>query len=127
MKSITETQELLRSYVTDKIKHIESTLDENVKNLDNNVRLGKDLEQSVNELWKILEKEENLHKWQKVVPTQFYATVLQQKKNSEGRNQLGENKSNNDRNQVEQSFKLVIFGDSITKLIVPHQIIKCNE
>ena len=128
MKSITETQELLRSSVTDKIKDIESTLEENVKNLDNNARLGKDLEQSVNELWKILEKEENLHKWQQVVPMQSYATVLQQKKSSEDRNQLGENKCNsNNRNQVEQSFKLVILGDSITKLIVPHQIIKCNE
>ena len=58
----------------------------------------------MNELWKILEKEENLRKWQQVVPTQFYTTVLQQKK------------SNIDRNQVEQSFKLVL----------PHQIIKCN-
>ena len=114
------TQELLRSSVTDKIKDIESTLDENVKNLDNNIRLGKGLEQSVNELWKILEKAENLHKWQQVIPTQSYATVLQQKKGSENRNQLGENKSNNDRNQVEQSFKLVIFSDSITKFIVPH-------
>ena len=127
LKSISETQELLRSSVTDKIKDIERTCGENVKNLDNNVRLGKDLEQSVNELWKILEKEENLHKWQQVVPAQSYATVLQQKKTSEDRNQLGENKSNNDRNQVEQIFKLVNFGDSIAKLIVPHQIIKCNE
>ena len=33
-----------------------------MKNLDNNVRLRKDLEQSVNQLWKILEKTENLHK-----------------------------------------------------------------
>ena len=32
------------------IKDIESTLEENMENLDNNVRLGKDLEQSVNEL-----------------------------------------------------------------------------
>ena len=38
---------------------------------------------------------------------QSYGTVLQQKKSNEGKNQLGENKSNNDRNQVEQSFKLV--------------------
>ena len=40
-----------------------------MKDLDNNVRLGKDLEQSVNDLWKILEKDENLHQWQQVVPT----------------------------------------------------------
>ena len=33
-----------------------------MENLDNNVRLTKDLEQSVNQLWKILEKNENLHK-----------------------------------------------------------------
>ena len=46
--------------VTDKIKDNESILDENVKNLDNNVRLGNDLEQSVHELWKILKQEENL-------------------------------------------------------------------
>ena len=89
--------------------------------------MGKDLEQSVNDLWKILEKDENLHKWQQVVPTQSYATVLQQKKSSEDRNQVEENKNNDNRHQVEKSFKLVIFGDSITKLIVPHQIIKCNE
>ena len=36
-------------------------------NLDNNVKLRKDLEQTVNELWKILEKHENLKKWQQVV------------------------------------------------------------
>ena len=84
MKSITGTQELLRpsvnlksNFFSDKIKDIESTLEENMKNLDNNVRLGKDLEQSVNELWKILEKDENLYEWQQVVPTQSYATVLQ--------------------------------------------------
>ena len=58
----------------------------------------------MNELWKILEKEENLRKWKQAVPTQFYTTVLQQKK------------SNIDRNQVGQSFKLVL----------PHQIMKCN-
>ena len=58
----------------------------------------------MNELWKILEKEENLRKWKQAVPTQFYRTVLQQKK------------SNIDRNQVDQSFKLVL----------PHQIMKCN-
>ena len=79
MKSITETQELLRSSVTDKIKDIESTLEENVKNLDNDVRLRKDFEQSVNAFWKILEKEENLHKWQQAVLTQSYATVLKEK------------------------------------------------
>ena len=89
-----------------------------MKNLDNNVRLGGDLEQSVNELREILEKDENLHKWHKVVPTQSYATVLQQKKSTEHKNQEEENKSNDDRNQVEQSVKLVIFGDIITKLIV---------
>ena len=90
MKSITETQELLRSSVTDKIKDIESTLEENVKNLDNDVRLRKDFEQAVNAFWKILEKEENLHKWQQAVLTQSYATVLKQKKSSEDRNQLGQ-------------------------------------
>ena len=86
-----------------------------MKNLDDNVRLGNNLEQLVNDLWKILEKDEKLHKWQQVVPTQSYATILQQKK------------SGKDRNKVEKSFRLVIFGDSITKLIVPHKIIKCNE
>ena len=35
-----------------------------MKNLDNNARLGKDLEESVNELQKILEKDEKPHKWQ---------------------------------------------------------------
>ena len=80
-----------------------------MKNLDNNVRLGKDLEKSVNELWKILQKDENLQKWQPVVPTQSYATVLQQKKSSEDRNQVEENKNTDDRNQVEQSFELAIL------------------
>ena len=98
-----------------------------MKDLDNNVRLGKDLEQSVNDLWKILEKDENLHQWQQVVPTQSYATIWQQKKSSEDRNQIEKNNSRDDRNQVGQSFKLVIFGDCITKVIVPHQIIKCCE
>ena len=57
LKSIKKAQELLRSSVnlknkffSDKIKDIESALEENMKNLDNNVTLGKDLEQSVNEL-----------------------------------------------------------------------------
>ena len=36
-------------------------------NLDNNVKLRKDLEETVNELWKILEKNENLKKRQQVV------------------------------------------------------------
>ena len=58
-------------------------------------------------------KGENLHKWQPVVPTQSYATVLQQKKSSEDRNQVEENKNTDDRNQVEQSFGLVIFGDTL--------------
>ena len=69
LKSITEAQELFRlsvslknNFFSDKIKDIESTLEENMTNLDNNVRLGRDLEQSVNELWEILEKDENLHK-----------------------------------------------------------------
>ena len=98
-----------------------------MKNLDNNVRLVKNLQQSVNELWNILKKDENLQtKRQQVVQPQSYATVLQQKKNSEDRNQNEEIK-NDDRNEVEQTFKLVIFGNSVTKLIVPHQIIKCIE
>ena len=52
----------------------------------------------MSELWKFLEKKENVHKWQQVVPTQSYTTVLQQKKSSEERNQLGEN-NNSNRNQ----------------------------
>ena len=75
MKSITEAQELLRScvnlkndFLSDKNKDIESTLEENVTNLDNNVKLRKDLEQTVNELWKSLGKNEKLKKWQQVVP-----------------------------------------------------------
>ena len=39
--------------------------------------MGKDLEQWINELWKILEKDENLHKWQQVALAQFYATELE--------------------------------------------------
>ena len=35
--------------------------------------MGKDLEQSVNELWKILGKDKNLNKWQQVVPSQSHA------------------------------------------------------
>ena len=98
-----------------------------MKNLDNNVRLAKDLQQSLNELWNILKKDENLQtKWQQVGQSQSYATVLQQKRNSENRNPAEEIK-NDDRNQVEQTFKLVVFGNSVTKLIVPHQMIKCIE
>ena len=83
LKSITKVEESLRSSAnlnnnfSDMIKDIEDTLEETMKNLDNNVRLGKDLEQWINELWKILEKNENLHKWQQVVPSQSYARVLQ--------------------------------------------------
>ena len=106
---------------------MESTLQENVKNLDNKLRLGKYPERSVNELWKRLEKDENLYKWQLVVPPQSYATVLQQNKSREERNQVEENKNNDGRNQEDQSFKLVIFRNSITKFIVPHQLIKCKE
>ena len=69
MKSITEAQELLRTsvslknkFLSDNIKDIEIELEKNMKNLDNNVRLRKDLEQSLNQLWKILEKNENLQK-----------------------------------------------------------------
>ena len=113
--------------VSDEIKGIESTLEENVKNLDNNVRLGKDLAQSVSELWKILEKFKNLRKWQQVTPPQSQATILQEKKSSKYISQVEENKNSDNRNQAEHSFKLVIFGNSITKLIVPHQIINCNE
>ena len=53
----------------------------------------------MSELWKFLEKKENVHKWQQVVPTQSYTTVLEQKKSSEERNQLGENNNNNNRNR----------------------------
>ena len=35
--------------------------------------MGKDREQSVNELWKILGKDKNLNKWQQVVPSQSHA------------------------------------------------------
>ena len=35
--------------------------------------MEKDLEQSVNELWKILGKDENLNKWREVVLSQFHA------------------------------------------------------
>ena len=28
---------------------------------------------------------------------------------------------------MQQNWKLEIFGDNITKLIVPHQIIKCYD
>ena len=66
--------------------------EKNKKNLDYNMRLEGDLAQSVNELWKILEKDENLHKWQHVVPPQSYKTVLQQKNSSENRNQVEEKK-----------------------------------
>lgn len=36
------------------------------------------------------------------------------------------NKDNDDRNQVDQSIKWVIYGNTITKLIVSHQIM-CDE
>ena len=36
------------------------------------------------------------------------------------------NKDNDDRNQVDQSIKWVIYGNTVTKLIVPHQIV-CDE
>ena len=36
-------------------------------------------------------------------------------------------KNSNNRNLVEQSFKLVNFGDSVAKLIVRHQIIRQNK
>ena len=39
--------------------------------------MGKDLEQSVNEIWKILGKDENLNKWQQVVPSQSHAIQRQ--------------------------------------------------
>ena len=42
----------LITFFSDKINYIESTLEENVKNLDNNIRSGEDLKQSVNEYGK---------------------------------------------------------------------------
>ena len=62
---------------------------------------------------------------QQVVPLQSYPTALHQKESREDRNQVEENNNNDSRKQVEQSFKLVLFGDSTTKLIVPDQTIKC--
>ena len=63
------------------------------------------------ELWKILQKKnENLKRWQQVVPLWSHATVLQQKKSGKDRNQVEENKNNNSKNKVEQSFTLIIFG-----------------
>ena len=89
---------ITRSYFInnrEKIKDIESTLEKNVKNLYNNVRLGKDLEQH------------------------SYATVSQQKKSSKDRNQVEKDKNNDGRNEVQQTFKLVIFGDSKGVVRVP--------
>ena len=86
------------------------TLEENVANLDNNVWLRKDLEQSVKELWKILRKKWKPKKGQQVAPPWSHATVLQQKKSGKDRNQVEENKNNDSKNKVEQSFTLIIFG-----------------
>ena len=117
MKSITEAQELLRTsvslknkFLSDNIKDIEIELEKNMKNLDNNVRLRKDLEQSVNQLWKILEK-----KWKPTKVTTSSTTVVscnsfKTKEKRQGQ-KSGRRKTNNDgRGEVEQSFKLIFFG-----------------
>ena len=57
----------------------------------------------MNELWEILENDKNLHKWQQVVPQQFYATVLLQKRSSKNRNHIEENKNNGDRSQIDRN------------------------
>ena len=58
LKTVSEVQKSLR--LSDLKNNFffqirQKTLEGNVKNLDHHVRLGKDLEQPVNELWKILE------------------------------------------------------------------------
>ena len=55
-------------------------------------------------------KNENLKKWQQVVPPWSHATVLQQTKSGKDRNQVEENKNNDSKNKVEKSLKLIIFG-----------------
>ena len=57
---------------------------------------------------------ENLHKFQQAV-TQTYSAGLEQTKNIK------------DRNCEDKKFKLVIFGDTTAKLIVPKNTIKCDE
>ena len=55
-----------------------------------NFILGGHIENSVNELSSILEKQEDLHKWQEIVP-QTHAAPLQENKNIEDRNREDKN------------------------------------
>lgn len=85
------------------------------KILNSSIRLRRDIEQSGNDLWSILKKEKkNLHEWQQVV-TQILLQLYNKIKNIE------------DKNHEDKKFTLVIFGNSIAKLIVPKNTIKCDE
>lgn len=79
-----------------------------------NFILGGHIENSVNELSSIIEKQEDLHKWQEIVP-QTHAAPLQENKNIE------------DRNREDKKLKLVIFGENITELVASKIAIKCDE
>ena len=122
IKKITESHEALKTSsnaYTSKIKDIENTIDNNKKILDDNINKGRDIERSLNELWEILENDENKQKWQHI-PTQSQAIDSSDHQN--------ENSAVQENKEGEiSSFKLVIFGDSITKRIQVETIMKCDD
>ena len=107
--------------ITDKIKDFEKEIAQNQTKINEQLELGKKIEQSVNELWRLIDNNvTDDNPWLKVI--EKGKTVELQLRNEQHEQAGYENESE----KTKESFELVIFGDSITKYIRPEKICKCD-
>ena len=112
--------------ITNKINNFEKEITQNQTKINEQLELGKKTEQSVNELWKLIDdngSDEN--PWLKVI--RRGKTIELQSMNEPYKEQQPH--ARNDyvsETPKKESFELVIFGDSITKYIKPEDIFKCD-
>ena len=92
--------------ISEKFKSIEKDFNEHETKLNEYLCQNKSIETSVNEVWKLIENtNDNGNEWFTVGKKGKIVQPVKEKR----------------------KFELVIFGDSITKRIIPNNIVKCDE
>ena len=106
------------SIISNKIKTVEEEIAKNQIKINEHIELEKKTEHSVEELWKLVEGTDTENKWYQV-GKKWKVIDLQEQSDDLGSEHLNENRTL-------KELELVVFGDSITKYVIPENICKCD-
>ena len=112
------TQRDDNSIISNKIETIKEKIAKNQVKINEHIELEKKTELSVEELWKLVEGTDTENKWYQV-GKKGKVIDLQEQSHDLRSEHLKQN-------QTSKKLELVIFGDSITKYIIPENICKCD-